>query len=167
MSMRSPLFSLDELENDYEAMDRFRLFMDQFIDIMLNHRQSGHPGGPRGKVHQMVTLMSSGCMRYDVRDPRLALADRFVLVAGHCIPLVYSGLAVVNQAMALRHEWSKDERFKSKLDTDRVLLPMDLLTLRRSGGLAGHAEFEGKTLFVKFNTGPGTVRRRLRGRHWP
>jgi transketolase len=30
----------------------------------------------------------------------------------------------------------------------------DLLTLRRNGGLPGHAEMEGKTLFFKFNTGP-------------
>ena len=30
----------------------------------------------------------------------------------------------------------------------------DLLKLRRNEGLAGHAEMEGKTLFVKFNTGP-------------
>ena len=30
----------------------------------------------------------------------------------------------------------------------------DLLGFRRRGGLAGHAEMEGKTLFLKFNTGP-------------
>ncbi len=30
----------------------------------------------------------------------------------------------------------------------------DLLVFRRRGGLAGHAEMEGKTLFLKFNTGP-------------
>jgi len=30
----------------------------------------------------------------------------------------------------------------------------DLLTLRNNGGLPGHAEMEGKTLFFKFNTGP-------------
>ncbi|SVD84358.1 uncharacterized protein METZ01_LOCUS437212, partial [marine metagenome] len=32
--------------------------------------------------------------------------------------------------------------------------PSDLLTLRRRGGLSGHAEMEGKTLFFKYNTGP-------------
>ncbi len=30
----------------------------------------------------------------------------------------------------------------------------DLLGFRRNGGLSGHAEMEGKTLFLKFNTGP-------------
>ena len=30
----------------------------------------------------------------------------------------------------------------------------DLLTLRQNGGLPGHAEMEGKTLFFKANTGP-------------
>jgi transketolase len=34
------------------------------------------------------------------------------------------------------------------------LLWKDLLGFRRRGGLAGHAEMEGKTLFLKSNTGP-------------
>ena len=35
-----------------------------------------------------------------------------------------------------------------------TLYPEDLLTLRQRGGLSGHAESEGKTLFFKCNTGP-------------
>ncbi len=131
----APLFTREELEKDYDKMDRFRLFADQFIDIMLNHRQSGHPGGSRSKVHMMVSLMTSGVMRWDVRDPVRPLADRFVLVAGHCIPLVYACLSVVNHAMQLRYEWTKDERFKLKGGEDRILSPLDLLKLRRNGGL--------------------------------
>ncbi|PIE23559.1 MAG: transketolase [Planctomycetota bacterium] len=147
-------YPLDALEKDYGKMDKVRLFADQFIDIMLNHRQSGHPGGSRSKAHMMVALMTSGVMRWDVRQPTKPLADRFVLVAGHTIPLVYACLAITNYAMQLRYEWTKDERFKIGGGPERILLPMDLLTLRRGGGLPGHAEFEGKTLFVKFNTGP-------------
>lgn len=138
----------------YEQLDKVRLFIDQFIDIMLNHRQSGHPGGSRSKAHMLAALMAGGSMRWDVRDPTRPLADRFVLIAGHTIPVVYAALAVVNQAMALRHEWTGDDRFLVKGGEPRILMPMDLLTLRRRGGIQGHAEFEGKSLFVKFNTGP-------------
>lgn len=154
MSARTPLFSLDDLRQDYDRMDKVRLFMDQFLDIMLNRRQSGHPGGPRAKMHQMVGLMTTGAMRWDVRKPWAPLGDRFVLVAGHCVPLVYVSLAVVNEAMRLRHEWTGDDRFEVQGGPEHILLPSDLLTLRDNGGLAGHAEFEGKTLFLKFNTGP-------------
>lgn len=154
MSRTKPLIPLDRLQSEYPLMDKARLFIDQFIDIMLNYRQSGHPGGSRSKVHMMVALMTSGAMRWDVRDPSKALADRFVLISGHCIPLVYASLAVVNHAMKLRHSWTGDPRFEIKGGEERILDPMDLLTLRRRGGLPGHAEFEGKTLFIKFNTGP-------------
>ncbi len=152
-AMKAP-FPLEALEADYPRMDKVRLFTDQFIDIMLNHRQSGHPGGSRSKAHMMAALMTSGAMRWDVRDTARPLADRFVLVAGHTIPLVYAALAVVNQAMALRHEWTGDDRFAVKGGERRTLMPLDLLSLRHVGGLSGHAEFEGKSLFVKFNTGP-------------
>ena len=37
---------------------------------------------------------------------------------------------------------------------ERALYWEDLLGFRRRGGLAGHAEMAGKTLFLKFNTGP-------------
>ncbi len=35
-----------------------------------------------------------------------------------------------------------------------MLTWQDLATFRKNGGLSGHAEMEGKTLFLKFNTGP-------------
>ena len=44
--------------------------------------------------------------------------------------------------------------FKLNDDAGRVLVWQDLLTLRHNKGLAGHAEMEGKSLFLKFNTGP-------------
>lgn len=154
MSRNKPIIPLETLVNEYDRMEKVRIFTDQFIDIMLNHRQSGHPGGPRSKVHQLVAMMVTGAMRWDVRNPVAPLGDRYVLVAGHCIPLVYAGLSVVNYAMKLRHQWTGDDRFLIQGGSDRILLPEDLLTLRRNKGLPGHAEFEGKSLFVKFNTGP-------------
>ena len=98
--------------------------------------------------------MATGAMRWDVRDPLLPFADRFVLTAGHCIPLIYSVLAVVNHVMELRYQWTGDEKYKVKGGPEHILSPEDLLTLRFNGGLPGHAEFAGKSWFIKFNTGP-------------
>src|SRR5512135_2165689 len=128
--------------------------VDEFIDLSLNYRQSGHPGGSRSKVHLLLSLMLSGAMRYDVLRPWRPFADRFVLSAGHTIPLVYSTLAVMNEAMRARHEQDRDERFAFPFEGRYTLTWEDLLLLRRNKGLPGHAEFAGKTLFVKANTGP-------------
>ena len=47
-----------------------------------------------------------------------------------------------------------DPRYAFPDDGEWALTWELLLKLRRRGGLAGHAEMEGKTLFLKFNTGP-------------
>src|SRR5512141_1352987 len=78
--------------------------VDEFIDLSLNYRQSGHPGGSRSKVHLLLALMLSGAMRWDVLRPWRPGGDRFVLSAGHTIPLVYATLATLNEAMRARYE---------------------------------------------------------------
>ena len=128
--------------------------IDESIDLMLNYRQSGHPGGSRSKVHQFVSLALSGAMRWDIQQPWRPYCDRFVLSAGHTVPLIYASLAVLNQTLRLRHERSGEERFAFPLDGKHALTWEDLLMLRRNKGLPGHAEMEGKTLFLKWNTGP-------------
>src|SRR5512141_2932980 len=141
-------------EADFERWEVVKDLIDSSIDLMLNYRQSGHPGGSRSKVHQMVALLLSGAMRWDLRRPWLPFGDRFVLSAGHTVPLVYATLAVLNEALRARHERDGDARFAFPDDGKWALTFEDLLRLRRRGGLAGHAEMEGKTLFLKFNTGP-------------
>ncbi|HEX6128938.1 MAG TPA: 1-deoxy-D-xylulose-5-phosphate synthase N-terminal domain-containing protein, partial [Candidatus Limnocylindria bacterium] len=84
----------------------------------------------------------------------LPFADRFVLSAGHTVPLVYTTLAALNEVLAARHERTGDGRFAFPDHGRWALRWQDLLMLRRRGGLPGHAEMEGKTLFLKFNTGP-------------
>jgi transketolase len=128
--------------------------IDEAIDLTLNYRQSGHPGGSRSKVHLFLSLLLSGAMRWDIRRPWLPFADRFVLSAGHTVPLVYTTLAVLNEALRARHARTGDERFALPDGGRWAVTWEDLLTLRRRGGLPGHAEMEGKTLFLKFNTGP-------------
>ncbi|HKD99543.1 MAG TPA: transketolase, partial [Planctomycetota bacterium] len=131
-----------------------RDLVDSSIDILLNLRQSGHPGGSRSKVPLTVALTLSGAMRFDHRDPARRFNDRFVLVAGHCTPLLYSTLAVLAEALEEKHRRTKDARYAVRGGDDRRVRFSDLLNFRRRGGLPGHAEMEGKTLFVKANTGP-------------
>jgi transketolase len=146
--------SVDQLLADVPHWERIQDAIDQAIDFSLNLSQSGHPGGSRSKVHALVTLLLSGAMRWDLAQPQRRFGDRFVLSAGHCNPVVYAILAVFNEAMRRRHEQTGDDRFGAPLGPDYTLLADDLLTLRQNGGLPGHAESEGKTLFFKANTGP-------------
>jgi transketolase len=89
-----------------------------------------------------------------VLRPWRPFGDRFVLSAGHTIPLVYATLAAMNEAMRARHELDHDPRFAFPFEGKFALTWEDLLLLRRNKGLPGHAEFGGKTLFIKANTGP-------------
>jgi len=128
--------------------------IDQQIDLMLNNRQSGHPGGSRSKVHFMVSLLLGGGMRWDIRNPEKRFGDRFVLVAGHTAPLAYAILATFNEALRFMHEQTGDDKYLVTGGAERMLTWEDLVNLRYMGGLPGHVEMEGKNLFVKFNTGP-------------
>jgi len=140
--------------DDYRRLDRIGDLVDHVIDFLLNMRQSGHPGGSRSKVPLFTSLLLSGHMRFDLRAPEKRFADRFILAAGHCVPLVYSALALFHQALGWRLEDTGDPRFEVRGGPDRMLGIEDLLGFRRNRGLSGHAEMEGKTLFLKFNTGP-------------
>ncbi len=142
------------LEKNLDQWQKTADIIDQLIDIILNYRQSGHPGGSRSKVHAMVSLLLSGAMRWDVRDPEKRFGDRFILGAGHTIPLLYCTFAVLNEAMRMKHEQTGDKKYLIRNAERRALYWEDLLQFRRRGGLSGHAEMEGKTLFLKFNTGP-------------
>ncbi len=139
---------------EFEHWELLREVIDESIDLTLNYRQSGHPGGSRSKVHLFLSLLLSGAMRWDIRRPWRPFADRFVLSAGHTIPLVYTTLAVLNEVLRARHERDPRDDFAFPDDGRWALTWEDLLRLRHRGGLAGHAEMEGKTLFLKFNTGP-------------
>jgi transketolase len=128
--------------------------IDECIDLMLNLRQSGHPGGSRSKTPLLVASTLGAAMRWDVRRPELAFGDRAILVAGHCNPVAYAMLAVYNEALRLRFARTGDKRFLVPKASERALYWQDLLWLRHNQGLPGHAEMEGKTLWFKFNTGP-------------
>jgi transketolase len=154
----SSKLSLDQrfldLQLRFDHWEKVKDCTDQFIDIMLNYRQSGHPGGSRSKVHAFVAATLGGFMRWDIRRPEKPFSDRFILVAGHTIPLVYGALPVFFEALRAKYERTGDARYRVPNEAERALHWEDLLGFRRNKGLAGHAEMEGKTLFLKFNTGP-------------
>jgi len=145
---------LDDLRRDFPRWEKVKDMVDSMIDMMLNYRQSGHPGGSRSKVHLLLTTLLGGVMRWDIRHPEKPLGDRFVLVAGHTCPLVYATLVVLNHALRLKYEKTRDPKYLVPDADHKMLRWEDLLDLRRNRGLPGHAEMEGKTLFFKFNTGP-------------
>lgn len=151
---RSIEAQLEALAPDFPKWEVVKDMVDQLISLTLNLRQSGHPGGSRSKVHAFIATLLSGAMRWDIRHPEKRFGDRFILVGGHAVPLIYCTLAVLNEAMRIKYEQTKDRRYLIPGGPERVLAPQDLVTLRRNKGLSGHAEMEGKTLFLKFNTGP-------------
>ncbi len=145
---------IKELSGDFAQWEKIKDIIDQLIDIILNYRQSGHPGGSRSKTHALVSTLLSGVMRWDIRHPEKRFGDRFILGAGHTIPLIYCTLAVFNEALRIKYQQTGDEKYAIPDPENRALYWEDLLEFRRKGGLSGHAEMEGKTLFLKFNTGP-------------
>ncbi len=143
-----------EAETEFPAWEVIKDVVDEFIDLALNYRQSGHPGGSRSKVHLLLSTLLSGAMRWDIRRPWLPFADRFVLSAGHTVPLVYTTLAALNETLRIRAARDPDPAFAFPDGGQWALTYEELLKLRHRDGLPGHAEMAGKTLFLKFNTGP-------------
>ena len=143
-----------QLSADFPYWEKTKDLVDQYIDLILNYRQSGHPGGSKSKVHGLLTVLLSGVMRWDIRHPEKRFGDRFVLVGGHTVPLIYCTLAVLNEALRIKHAQTSKRRYRIPSAEQRALHWEDLLGFRHRGGLSGHAEMEGKTLFLKFNTGP-------------
>jgi transketolase len=141
-------------EPDFGRYEILKDLVDECIDLSLDYRQSGHPGGSRSKVHMLLALLLSGAMRWDLRRPWLRFGDRFVLSAGHTVPLIYATLAVFNEGLRARHERTGDPRFAFAADGRYALTWEHLPGLRHRGGLPGHAEMAGRTLFLKANTGP-------------
>lgn len=144
--------TVKELEPNFKYWEKIGDAVDQFIDIVVNYRQSGHPGGSRSKMHTLVATLLSGVMRWDIRNPEKTFGDRLILVGGHTIPLVYSTLAVLCEAMRAKYERTGDPKYL--IPPEKALYAEELMGFRRRNGLPGHAEVHNKTLILKFNTGP-------------
>jgi len=151
--MSQTRIEMTEAPDIFSKWEKIKDMTDQLIDIMLNLRQSGHPGGSRSKVHMLVALFLGGAMRWDIREPQKRYSDKFILSAGHTVPVIYALMAVLNEALRRKYAATGDVKYKLQPE-DRTLVWEDLLTLRNRGGLPGHAEMAGKTNIFKANTGP-------------
>jgi len=130
-------------KHPFDRWEKTKDMIDQLIDIILNYRQSGHPGGSRSKVHIFLATLLSGVMRWDIRDATRRFSDRFILGAGHTIPLVYCTLAVLNEALRIKFQQTCDSRYQIRDAENRALYWEHLLRFRHRGGLSGHAEMQG------------------------
>ncbi|KAJ1373868.1 hypothetical protein KIN20_036397 [Parelaphostrongylus tenuis] len=89
----------DDLE---DAANRMRISAIE----MTTAAKSGHPTSSTSAAEIMATLFFHE-MRYDVANPKLASADRFVLSKGHACPILYAaweeaGLLTKEEVMSLR-----------------------------------------------------------------
>lgn len=66
--------------------------MRRDIITMVGEAQSGHPGGSLSAADILSSLYFS-VMRYDVKNPKWADRDRFILSKGHASPVLYAALA--------------------------------------------------------------------------
>ncbi len=125
------------------------------IDLMLNYRQSGHPGGSRSKVHVAAVDAALGRDALGRAAPVAPLRRPLrALGRPHRARSSTPRSPCSTRRCACGTSATGDARFAFPDDGKYALTWEDLLQLRRHGGLPGHAEMEGKTLFLKFNTGP-------------
>ncbi len=123
---------LAQMTSTFPHWEKTKDLVDNLIDIILNYRQSGHPGGSRSKVHVLLATLLSGVMRWDIRHPEKRFADRFILVGGHTVPLVYCTLAILNEALRIKYEQTGNDRYANPNPRERILYWEDLLEIPRT-----------------------------------
>ncbi len=67
MEMNDVETSCRSLEPLFPQWEKTKDLIEQLLDIMLNYRQSGHPGGSRSKLHILIATLLGGVMRWDIR----------------------------------------------------------------------------------------------------
>eukprot|EP01103_Thecamoeba_quadrilineata_P002348 TRINITY_DN12318_c0_g1_i1.p1 TRINITY_DN12318_c0_g1~~TRINITY_DN12318_c0_g1_i1.p1 ORF type:complete len:879 (+),score=193.14 TRINITY_DN12318_c0_g1_i1:60-2639(+) len=102
--------------------------------VMCNYAQTGHLGGPLSYAPANVAVHllgpENGGLRYDIRNPKNAFSDKFLLAGGHCIPVCYSLWIVLYEAMRKEYEATGDRRFYC--DPNVAMLGVDTLGFRRN-----------------------------------
>ena len=104
------------------------------IFASLEASKSGHPGGSSSKVEQLLTLLTSGVLGFDARNPKHTGRDRIVWSSGHCTPLLHSVVSLVYEVLRQKGV-SLSEKAK-----EAALYPENLAAFRTFGGPSGHVE---------------------------
>ena len=107
-----------------------------YIFAAVDAAQSGHPGGSSSKTEQVLTLLASGVLGFDARQPKNPGRSRVVWSAGHCSPLAHSTVALIYEAL-------RRQGFTlGGPDAGYAVFPEQLARFRRWGGPSGHVESE-------------------------
>ena len=130
---------------DLSAMDHLARLLRGLIFTTVENARSGHPGGSSSKVEQFLALTLGGTLAFDPADPKHPGRDRVIWSAGHCTPLLYSGQALLYEALR------RTGRQFSEAVVNCVL-PEQLMRFRRIDGPSGHAE--SIYPFCDYSTGP-------------
>jgi len=120
-------------EFELGRLNHFAKILRGLIFATVEGAQSGHPGGSSSKVEQFLAMVLGGSMAFDPTDPKNPGRDRVVWSAGHCTPLLYSGLALIYEVL----------RRSGRQFSEAVLHPVfpeDLIRFRHVDGPSGHAE---------------------------
>lgn len=127
-------FNLSQYKKiDIEKMQHLATILRGLIFATVEASQSGHPGGSSSKVEQFLALVLGGQLSFDPINPKHSGRDRVVWSAGHCTPLLYSGQALIYEAL----------RRTGRQFSEAVIncvFPENLLRFRHIDGLPGHAE---------------------------
>lgn len=120
---------------DIPRMENLARFVRAFAFSAINGVKSGHPGGSSSKAEQMIALLLSGVFAFDPLSPKNPGRDRLVWSAGHCSPLFFATLSLIYESLQ-----RQGQDIKNKKDELGAVLPQDLASFRKCGGLSGHVE---------------------------
>ena len=121
---------------DRERFHDVAFMTSMSLCLLGNYAQTGHFGGPLAYTPYNVACHLAGPalggLRYDLREPKFAYADKFMLAGGHCIPTCYALWMILYEALRRQHEATGDARFAC--DPKVAILPIDALGFRRGAG---------------------------------
>ncbi len=129
-----PLDPLAEI--DEEKIAKLSRIVRALGFAMSDGSGSGHVGGSTSKVEQILTLLTSGALGFDPRNPKHPGRDRLAWSAGHTTPLFHAVVALIYGALR------KKGVELSPAAQKYAVYPEQLARFRRWGGPSGHIESE-------------------------
>eukprot|EP00300_Choanocystis_sp_HF-7_P013623 c18376_g1_i2.p2 GENE.c18376_g1_i2~~c18376_g1_i2.p2 ORF type:complete len:854 (+),score=167.72 c18376_g1_i2:34-2562(+) len=143
----------DLVDFDQKMMEDIGFLTSMNLVLLGNYAQTGHFGGPLSytpcNVSLHLGLPENGGLSYDIRDPKHAFTDKFMLTGGHCIPTCYSLWMILYEAMDRAHKATGNDAYKC--NPAHGMYAIDALGFRRGpdavktlladNGLADHELF--------------------------
>ncbi|MFN2251345.1 MAG: hypothetical protein ACK2UL_05445, partial [Anaerolineae bacterium] len=119
--------------SERERYDDVAFMTAMTLVLMGNYAQTGHYGGPLAYTPYNVAAHlvgpDAGGLRYDIREPKLPFADKFMMAGGHSIPTCYALWMILYEAMLRQGEATGDGKYA--FDPKVAILSIDALGFRR------------------------------------